>query len=583
MRHLFRRMSIRSQLTTVILALVMLPLLVMFLSNRTFIQSRLYSQTSDTYASALTQASSHIADKVELTKNLVSMLFADSDVQQGIAFRSSDSDESHTWVADLSSNRVIYKGSLLGSASKVYFYSNEASLDFRSDNLYTSLSPEAQEQFETWYAGDGQNYCFITFTQEQLGFKPRYIYMIAKVPSATRLGKYLGVIETDIPIAPFEEILASVSASSHSALYLISSDGEPFIRSGNAILSGNELNALCALLDQNPSQDSALSQVIYQGETYLAAHLYIPGTQWRIVMTVPQSDLSVITHDADQILLFTMLLILLLIIPATALISRSILKPIYNLQEGVNAISQGDYNITVPLCGTLELDQVIDSFNFMCQQTQVMMDEQYRMGQDLKSKELRVLQEQINPHFLYNTIDLLHWQARKVGSKEMEDIVYSLSQFYKLSLGHGEKIVTLGHELRLVSAYMRIQNIRFMNRIRLDINVPEELENVRIVKMVLQPLVENSIQHGIREKPDETGTISIYAERQGDDVLLTVADDGVGMDDETITRITTSEHPGYGVYNVNDRLILHYGSNAGLVFHSTPGKGTVVTLRIPFE
>lgn len=583
MRHLFHRKSIRYQLTAVILALVMLPLLVMFFSNRTFIQSHLYGQTSDTYASALTQARSHIADKVELTRNLVSMLFADSDVQQGIAFRSSDSDEGHAWMADLSSGRVTYKGSLLGAASKVYFYQNDAPLDFRADNLYAALSPEARKQFEAWYAGDNQNYYYITFTQEQLGFKPRYLYLIAKVPSATRLGKYLGVIEADIPIAPFEEILSSVSTSDHSALYLISADGEPFILSGEARLDDDGLNALCALLEQNAPQDSALSQVIYQGEAYLAGHLHIPGTEWRLVMTVPQSDISAITRDADQILLFTALLILLLIIPATTVITRSILKPVYNLQDGVNAISQGNYNVTVPLCGTSEMDQVISSFNFMCRQTQVMMDEQYRMGQDLKSKELRVLQEQINPHFLYNTVDLLHWEARKAGSKEIEDIVYSLGQFYKLSLGHGEEIVTLEHELRLVSAYIRIQNIRFMNRIRLEINVPEEFENVRIVKMVLQPLVENSIQHGIREKPDETGTISICAERQGGNVLLTIADDGVGMDDETIVRITTSEHPGYGVYNVNDRLILHYGSSAGLVFRSTPGEGTVVTLCIPVE
>ena len=130
---------------------------------------------------------------------------------------------------------------------------------------------------------------------------------------------------------------------------------------------------------------------------------------------------------------------------------------------------------------------------------------------------------------------------------------------------------------------MRIQNIRFMNRIQFKTDVPEALLNTRILKMVLQPLVENSIQHGIREKPDETGLIEIRARRQGDQVLITLSDDGVGMDEETIARIISSEHPGYGVYNVNDRLVLRYGLGAGLEFHSIPGQGTTVSLRIPAE
>lgn len=165
----------------------------------------------------------------------------------------------------------------------------------------------------------------------------------------------------------------------------------------------------------------------------------------------------------------------------------------------------------------------------------------------------------------------------------MEDLIHALSQFYKLSLGHGEEIVTLRHELDHVEAYLYVQNLRFMNRIQLKVDVPKELEQVRIVKMVLQPLAENSIQHGIREKPEETGTIRIRAEREGDHVAVTLSDDGVGMDEETISRIMSSEHPGYGVYNVNDRLVLHYGSGAGLQFRSVPGRGTSVTFRIPLE
>ena len=519
-----------------------------------------------------------------MAKNLVSMLFGDSHVQQGYDFFSAtEQNEETAWLADLSSSRVTYKGSLLGSLSRVYFYRDGAAWDFRSDKLYASFDDAERADFEEWYADAGRNYCFLTFTSQRLGSKPRYIYLLAKVPSATRLGGMVGLMQAEISTATFQRILDDVPASDHSALYLISSDGESFLSSGEAAFDADALRAFSDRLGDGTSGDEALSQLDFEGERYLAGQVDIKGTDWRLVMAVPARDLTAITRGTDSILLVTVLILLLMILPIAALVAYNLLNPVYRLQKGVNAIAQGDYGKAVPHSDTPELNRLIDSFNFMRTEIQRMMEEQYRMGRDLKNKELQLLQEQINPHFLYNTIDLLHWEARRAGNKEAEEITYALSQFYKLSLGHGEEIVTLGHELSHVAAYMRIQNIRFMNRIRFTTDVPEALLNVRIVKMVLQPLVENSIQHGIREKPDETGAIEIRARREGEWVVISVSDDGVGMDEGTIQRIVSSEQPGYGVYNVNDRLVLHYGSGAALSFESVPGEGTTATFRIPCD
>ena len=141
--------------------------------------------------------------------------------------------------------------------------------------------------------------------------------------------------------------------------------------------------------------------------------------------------------------------------------------------------------------------------------------------------------------------------------------------------------MTLGHELKHVSAYMQIQTIRFDGRIRLELDVPEELRQHSIVKIVLQPLVENSIRHGIREKEDASGTIVIRARRDGEALLLQVIDDGVGMDRQTLDSLFSEERRGYGVSNVNDRLVLHYGASARLRYESEPGQGTTVSMRIP--
>ena len=583
MLRLFQGRSLRFRLTALFLAMILIPLGIMFFASRWSIQDRLVRQTEETYATALAQAGSYISDKTTLAKNLVGMLFTDSHVQQGFNFFvSTDANEETAWLGDISSGRVTYKGSLLGSLSRVYLYQDGAALDFRSDRLYRSLDENARGRVEAWLAEPRETYYFLTRTREQPETRPQYIYLLAKVPSAFRLGRTIGLIHAEISAATLQRVLDSVPGSAHSALYLVDAEGVSFLSSGDARFDQQELRGFMDALEAQQTSGQAPLRIRLGGAGYLGGMRKIEGTNWRIVLAVPTTDITGITRGSDQIMILTLVILCVLMIPVIALVAHNILKPVRSLQEGVNAISRGDYSVTVPHSGMPELDTVVDSFNFMREQTQVMMAEQYRMGQDLKSKELQVLQEQINPHFLYNSIDLLHWEARKAGNREMEDLIHALSQFYKLSLGHGEEIVTLRHELDHVEAYMYVQNIRFMNRIQLKVDVPEELEQVRIVKMVLQPLVENSIQHGIREKPEETGTIEIRAERDGEYVTVTLSDDGVGMDEETISRIISSEHPGYGVYNVNDRLVLHYGSGAGLQFRSTPGRGTTVTFRIPF-
>lgn len=576
----FIHSGIRIKLTIILLVMTLLPLSAMFISNRLSVQSELRSQSSKTYARSLMQVSNYVSDKACLARSVLVMLFGDVDVQGGTSFdKLTSTDYESAWLADISKRRVVYSGYLFGAVSRVYLYNDHVGTSFQTTSVYYALTDAQKAQFEQWINTPDSPCTFLILNDEHVQYKPQYIYLVAKIPSAKRLGVQLGLLQANISVSTFEEILKSAPGSPNTTFYLLDDQGRPFIRTGSRPIGNPLMEKLVAQLPETSGGD--LTNIFMDGESYMAGITPIQGTGWKAVMLVPTSDMADITRHADTILLITIVVLLLIILPTITFVTRSFTKPIFSLRQGVLAIADGDYSVTVPPCATPEINQVIDSFNLMVKRTQEMMVKQYEMGQNLKNVELQVLQEQINPHFLYNTLDLLHWQARKAGAQDISDVVYALSEFYKLSLGRGEELVTIDHELRHISAYMRIQNIRFTNQTTLIIDVPQEVRDCTIVKITLQPLVENCIQHGIREREDEKGTVIIRGFMDGHDAVLTIQDDGVGMDEATLASLFVRERAGYGVRNVNQRLLLHYGSVARLQYTSAPGKGTTVTLRIP--
>lgn len=194
---------------------------------------------------------------------------------------------------------------------------------------------------------------------------------------------------------------------------------------------------------------------------------------------------------------------------------------------------------------------------------------------------MKLLYAQINPHFLYNTLDIIVWQALRIKSKEIADIADSLAKFLRLNLNNGQDFISIGDELEEVRRYMHIINYRYRDSIRIVFAVAEGLESRIIIKMILQPLIENAILHGIMPKEDRQGTIWIKACCEGDYILFEVVDDGVGCTDPQ--AILNHESNGYGLKNVHQRIQAYYGPDCGLSIASQPGAGFQVTIRLRSE
>lgn len=320
------------------------------------------------------------------------------------------------------------------------------------------------------------------------------------------------------------------------------------------------------------------------GENVSINYKKLEQSGWYIVSVIPYKDIvSTGVNLRNQMLLF------MLIIAAVAyfiayLVSKSSVKRISLLSGKMKEVQQGDFNVTIARSGSDEIGDLMESFNEMVSKMTILLDDKYRMGQELKSSELKALQAQINPHFLYNSLDLINCIAIKHNIPDIIAMVNALAKFYKLSLSRGNNIIPIKDEVSHALVYVQIQNMRFDNRIKLEMSIDEEIYNYYTVKIILQPIIENSILHGIFEKDSKSGTIKISGRLEADNIIFTIEDDGIGMTEETINQVLSPEKAiskGYGIKNINDRIQLAFGEKYGLTYSSILGAGTRVVITLP--
>ena len=266
-------------------------------------------------------------------------------------------------------------------------------------------------------------------------------------------------------------------------------------------------------------------------------------------------------------------------------------KRINTLAKQIRVVESGNFDVNCIVDSADEIGDLQTSFNYMVKKINSLMKDQYQLGKNLNAMELKVLQAQINPHFLYNTLDLISWAAKRNDMEEVCNIVIKLSRFYRISLSNGSDYISIANEVEHVRLYVQLQNLRFSKNIELATEVDKELENYRIMKLLLQPIVENSILHGIANSDKENGIISLSVKLYNGMIRIIINDNGIGMDQGTIYRLMTYDEihsdgqyaGGYGLKNVINRLKLYYDNQARITFESAPGEGTSITIRIPYN
>lgn len=298
-------------------------------------------------------------------------------------------------------------------------------------------------------------------------------------------------------------------------------------------------------------------------------------TGWEIVHIIKKSQLL---KDNRLIGIYTAIVCIVTIILALLLsivFSNTINKPIKRLKRAISDVGKGKRDITEEF-GDDEIGILGNQFKVMVKENLELNDKITSSKLKQREAELELLQAQINPHFLYNTLDSIYWLAKIKKVDDIADMAIALSDIFKLSLNKGSEITIVRNEIKQVQSYLVIQNLRYKDRFKVNIDIDEKIMNHEIIKLIIQPFIENAMVHGLEVKVGD-GEINITGKLDGTEIIFVIKDNGIGVED--INKFNS----GYGIKNVQERIKLYYGEEYGVTFESEIKKGTIVTIKIPFK
>ena len=309
-------------------------------------------------------------------------------------------------------------------------------------------------------------------------------------------------------------------------------------------------------------------------------------TGWTVVDCVRVEELLRRSNEAQSIYVLVAMGLMAVALFFSRFVAKSITLPIQRLCDSMERVQEGDFSVSdIVVDSENEIGSLTKSFNVMTQRIHELMAQNIREQEAKRKSELKALQSQINPHFLYNTLDSIIWMAEGKKNEEVVLMTASLARLLRQSISNEDELVSIGQEIEYARGYLTIQKMRYKDKLEFRIEVEPSILNIRLIKLVLQPVIENAIYHGLKYK-ESRGLLLVKGFMKNGNAVLQVIDDGVGMDQETLDHIYERHKVDYhsngvGIYNVQKRLQLYYGNEYGIVYESKPGEGTTATITIP--
>ena len=470
---------------------------------------------------------------------------------------------------------------------------------YTNDGKLTEASPIATEKpgvdvkSQKWFqdaAGELENFHFSTPHVQNLFDDPSYRYYwvvsLSRTVELTRNGNsMLGVLLVDMNYSSIEQLLEKANTdTSGEYVYLMAPDGEIIYHPKQNLIH-------MGLYEENNTEAAGYEDTTvkenFHGEKRLVTVKTISYTGWKLISVVPMKSFSMGMTGMRNLVVLLVALTVLAVVILNQMVSARISKPLRRLNGSVKEWEAGNMNPDIYIGGSMEVEHLGKTLRSTVAQIRQLMDDIVVEQEEKRKSELDALQSQINPHFLYNTLDSIVWM---ITGERYDDAVFMITQLaslFRISLSKGKTVIKIEDEVKHARNYMNIQKIRYKNSFEVDFQIEEDILDGCIVKLVLQPLLENAIYYGM-EFMDGEGEIHVRGYRKDKDVYLEVEDNGLGMPEEEAAELLNGkERPhkhgsGVGLVNVHSRLKLRFGEAYGLVIHSCPDEGMMVQIHIPY-
>lgn len=559
----FQNISFGRKLIIIFVIAVILPLIANSLLFYYYSRRIIEDQTFDYLQNLAFVTMSKVELSLENVEDTVFFIAGNERIQELLGSETEESDRLTSYLRYKEAKDLLsYYVLLSREISSTYIYTENGSTFSYTKRKQTPPIQELKNLDKNWICLDGHIYL------------KRGIYLFTTQ-------KKLGIMITEVEAPVFYNIVKDISYSDNSKVYIVDED--------NNIIAGQEESFTGQKLPKDyldamkGKSDGELGRAVLEGIPY---SIYV-GEEihngWKLVLALPEDyylkDVRMLRNFTSVLLFATGMLAIVLII----FVSNGVTRPLKKLSQAMEDVGSGDFQVSFQVEGQDEIAVLGRTFNQMVEDMRTLIDNVYEQEMRKQEVEMKSLQMQINPHFLYNTLDTINWIARMRGVDEVGDMTSALGNLMRYSLSKSD-FVTIDEELRNLKNYIEIQNVRYGDKMTIEFQVDEAVLGYYIPKLLVQPILENAIVHGVEDKL-EPSLIQIRISREGENLYLVVEDDGVGMTQEAIEALMNMDydtkkhgHTSIGVYNVNRRIQSVFGKSCGLQIQSQLGAGTKITL-----
>ncbi|MFP7296832.1 sensor histidine kinase [Neobacillus niacini] len=443
---------------------------------------------------------------------------------------------------------------------------------------------------ETWYKKAVESPEKIQLISNPIGrnLKNQFSYQVNNVLSLVKavenpLTKEVsGVILIDLKLDFIKNVIESIKIGKSGFIFITDTDGNVVYSPVNSTV----YHIHPSWMAENTSPpiereiDNHKFQIIYNT---------IPDINWKIAGVFSLDETTKVVSKVQGYTLIIAIVTLLIGSMMSLFFASTITNPVKKLMDLMGKVEEGRFDLRFKAKYEDEIGQLGNSYNKMIQQVEKLIELVYQEQKSKREAELKILQAQIKPHFLYNTLDTIQWMAQEYKASKIVEIVNALTTLFRIGLNKGNEFITVEEEIEHVKSYLIIQMTRYESKIEYEIEMDEEVKKYQVLKLTLQPLVENAIYHGIRNRRGK-GKITIRITKKNDVLELTVHDTGIGIEEEHLNELnhaleTMSDErkKGYGLFNVNERIKLTHGSQFGIGIESEYQKGTTIIASLPIQ